>query len=220
MMKQLNTSIDEKNEELHFMEEEMQEAVLKRKESETTIAELKDKIEESLKADKTEIEMENQRLQSDVENLMGNIAELHGDKVTLQNELDKAKQALSEAMIMWDRDRSSMGTQLNIAVEKMRLFEETAKKKDPDAIQLLRKEVHAILETREKLAHELRLNKIEHDNTVRILKTDKFKLTEELTSKIRMLAHEMSNNDKMSDELSKLRGQVSSRRIHMYNLTM
>lgn len=220
MMKQLNTSIEEKNEELHFMEEEMQEAVLKRKESETTIAELKDKIEESLKADKTEIEMENQRLQSDVENLMGNIAELHGDKVTLQNELDKAKQALSEAMIMWDRDRSSMGTQLNIAVEKMRLFEETAKKKDPDAIQVLRKEVHAILETREKLAHELRLNKIEHDNTVRILKTDKFKLTEELTSKIRMLAHEMSNNDKMSDELSKLRGQVSGRCIYMYNLTM
>lgn len=208
MMRQLSSSIEEKTEELHYMEEEMQEAVMKRKESETTIAELRDKIEESMKADKTEIEMENQRLQSDVENLMGNIAELHGDKVTLQNELDKAKQALSEAMLMWERDRSSLGTQLNITAEKLRMYEETSKKKESDAVQLLRREVHAILETREKLAHELRLNKMEHDNTVRILKTEKFKLTEELTSKIRMLAHEMSNNDKMSDELSKLRGQV------------
>lgn len=207
-MRQLSSSIEEKNEELHYMEEEMQEAVLKRKESETTIAELKDKIEESMRADKTEVEMENQRLQSDVENLMGNISELHCEKVTLQNELDKAKQALSEAMMMWERDRSSLGTQLNIASEKLRMYEETSEKKDSETIQHLRREVHAILETREKLVHEFRLQKMEHDNTVRILKTEKFKLTEELTSKIRMLAHEMTNNDKMSDELSQLRGQV------------
>ena len=210
MMRQLTSSIDEKNDELHFMEEEMQDAVMRRKESETTIAELKDKIEESLKADKTELEMENQRLNSDVENLMTNIAELHGDKVTLQDELDKAKQALSEAMLMWERDRSTVGTQLNIANQKCQLYEDTSKKKDPEAIQTLRREVHAILESREKMGHEIRIQKMEHDNTVRVLKTEKFKLTEELTSKIRMLAHEMSNNDKMSDELSTLRGQVSA----------
>ncbi|WAR16517.1 hypothetical protein MAR_031111 [Mya arenaria] len=48
---------------------------------------------------------------------------------------------------------------------------------------------------------------MEHENAIRVLKTDKFKLTEELTSKIRMLTHEMTNNDKMTDELNILRGQ-------------
>jgi len=42
--------------------------------------------------EKSEIETENERLQADLENLMGNIGELHQDKETLQNELDKAKQ--------------------------------------------------------------------------------------------------------------------------------
>ncbi|XP_052250522.1 myosin-11-like isoform X2 [Dreissena polymorpha] len=203
----LSSHLEEKTEELHFLEEEVQEAVLKRKESESTIAELELKIEETLKSEKNEIETENERLQSDVDNLMSNLSELHQDKQTLQNELDKAKQALSEAMLMWERDRSYLGTQLNITNEKLRLYESTAEKKDSHAIQTLRREVHAILETREKLVHELKLQKMEHDNTVRILKTEKFKLTEELTSKIRMLTHEMTNNDKMSDELVKLRGQ-------------
>jgi len=49
---------------------------------------------------------------------------------------------------------------------------------------------------------------MEHENAIRVLKTEKFKLTEELTSKIRMLTHEMTNNDKMADELTLLRGQV------------
>lgn len=209
MLKQLSTNIEEKSEELHYLEEEVHEAVLKRKQSETRIAELQNKIDETLKGEKSELETENERLQSDVENLMGNITELHTDKVTLQNELDKAKHALSEAMLMWERDRSSLGKELNIAREKMSLMLETAEKKESQALQILRKEVHAILETREKLAHELRLNKMEHENTVRILKTEKYKLTDELTSKIRMLTHEMNNNDKMSDELTKLRGQVS-----------
>ena len=140
---------------------------------------------------------------------MSNISELHQDKETLQNELDKAKQALSEAMLMWERDRSSLGTQLNIVHEKIKLYENTSAQKESQAIQTLRSEVHKILETREKLVHELRLTKMEHENAIRILKTEKFKLTEELTSKIRMLTHEMSNNDKMSDELTKLRGQVT-----------
>ncbi|KAL4217860.1 hypothetical protein ACF0H5_022599 [Mactra antiquata] len=206
-LKQLVSSIEEKNEELHYLEEEVQESVLKRKESESMIAELQTKIEETLKVEKTEIETENERLQSDVENLMGNITELHADKTTLQNELEKAKHALSEAMLMWERDRSTLGAELNVTKEKMRLMEETAEKKESQALQMLRREVHSIIESREKLGHELRLNKMEHENTVRILKTEKFKLTEELTSKIRMLTHEMNNNDKMSDELTKLRGQ-------------
>ncbi|XP_045180255.2 golgin subfamily B member 1-like [Mercenaria mercenaria] len=207
LLQQLSSNIEEKSEELHYLEEEVHEAVLQRKQSETKIAELQNKIEETLKGEKSELETENERLQSDIENLMGNITELHTDKVTLQNELDKAKHALSEAMLMWERDRSSLGTELSIVREKMRLMQETAEKKESQALQLLRKEVHAILETREKLAHELRLNKMEHENTVRILKTEKYKLTDELTSKIRMLTHEMNNNDKMSDELTKLRGQ-------------
>lgn len=208
-LRQLSSNIEEKSEELHYLEEEVHEAVLQRKQSESKIAELQSQIEHTLKGEKSELETENERLQSDVENLMGNITELHGDKVTLQNELDKAKHALSEAMLMWERDRSSLGTDLNIAREKLQLMEETAEKRESHALQLLRKEVHAILETREKLAHELRLNKMEHENTVRILKTEKCKLTDELTSKIRMLTHEMNNNDKMAEELNKLRGQVS-----------
>ena len=65
-------------------------------------------------------------------------------------------QALSEAMLMWERDRSSLGWQLSASQEKLRLYEATAEKKESVAIQTLRKEVHNILETREKLVHELR----------------------------------------------------------------
>ena len=170
---------------------------------------MQEQIAEAKRGDKSEIEQENDRLNSDIDNLMTNITELHGDKVTLQNELDKAKHALSEAMLMWDRDRSTLGAELNIAREKVRMLEATANKSDSKAIATLRKEVHNILEIKEKLANELRINRMEHDNTVRIIQAEKFKLTEELTSKIRMLTKEMSDNDKMSSELVSLRGQVS-----------
>ena len=213
ILQKLNANLEEKIEELHYLEEEVQDSTIKRKESETLIAEMQEQIAEAQKGDKTEIENENDRLHSDIDNLMTNITELHGDKMTLQNELDKAKHALSEAMLMWDRDRSTLGAELNIAREKVRMHEATANKSDSKAIATLRKEVHNILEVKEKLANELRINRMEHDNNVRILQAEKFKLTEELTSKIRMLTKEMSDNDKMSDELSCLRGQVRTYQI-------
>ena len=210
ILQKLNSNLEEKIEELHYLEEEVQDSTIKRKESETLIAEMQEQIADSQKGDKTDIENENDRLHSDIDNLMINITELHGDKMTLQTELDKAKHALSEAMLMWDRDRSTLGCELNIAREKVRMHEVTAHKSDSKAIGTLRKEVHNILEVKEKLANELRINRMEHDNNVRILQAEKFKLTEELTSKIRMLTKEMSDNDKMSNELFSLRGQVST----------
>ena len=215
ILEKLNANLEEKIEELHYLEEEVQDSTLKRKESETLIAEMQEQIQESQKGDKSEMENENDRLHADIDNLMVNITELHGDKMTLQNELDKAKHALSEAMLMWDRDRSTLGAELNIAREKVRMHEITANKSDSKAISTLRKEVHNILEIKEKLANELRITRMEHDNNVRILQAEKFKLTEELTSKIRMLTKEMSDNDKMSDELFTLRGQVSG--LHKTN---
>jgi len=46
---ELSSHLEEKNDEVHYLEEEVHTAVLKRKESESTIAELELKIEETLK---------------------------------------------------------------------------------------------------------------------------------------------------------------------------
>ncbi|KAL3891792.1 hypothetical protein ACJMK2_004039 [Sinanodonta woodiana] len=77
----------------------------------------------------------------------------------------------------------------------------------PQAVALLRKETHHILEQKERLANELRMARIQSDADIRQLKSEKFKLQQELTSKIRMLTKEITDNDKMSDELNQLRRQ-------------
>ena len=50
--------------------------------------------------------------------------------------------------------------------------------------------------------------KVEHDANIRTLKNEKLKLQDELTQTIRQLTNEMSNNDKMSADLERLKNQV------------
>ncbi|KAK3610093.1 hypothetical protein CHS0354_032188 [Potamilus streckersoni] len=207
ILQKLNTGLDEKTEELHFLEDEIKNMSAKSKENMELISRLKETLSKNDSDKKTEIETENIRLNSDIENLMTNIEKMHSDNFTLQTELDKSKQALSEAMLMWDRDRSTLSAELNIAREKCRIFESTAGKKESQAVSLLRKETHHILEQKERLANELRMARIQSDADMRQLKSERFKLQQELTSKIRMLTKEITDNDKMSDELNQLRRQ-------------
>lgn len=82
--------------------------------------------------------------------MASNLGKLHTDNCTLQEELEKTKQALSEAMVLWNKDRSQIEIAYNVAKEKLRMYEETAAKKESQIVGLLRKETHKLLESKEK----------------------------------------------------------------------
>ncbi|CAC5380446.1 unnamed protein product [Mytilus coruscus] len=208
ILQNLNNGTDEKQEEINFLNSEMSENVSQIKEKDEKLKELAERIESYENNSKeSDVQIENERLKRELEDMAYSIGKVHTDNNTLQNEMEKTKQALSEAMVLWNKDRSTLGQELTVAREKLSIYEASIDKKESQAAQMMRKETHKCLEQREKLQHELRILKVEHDANIRTLKNEKIKLQDELTQTIRQLTTEMSNNDKMASDLERLKNQ-------------
>ncbi|KAJ8322162.1 hypothetical protein KUTeg_000633 [Tegillarca granosa] len=207
ILKDLRDGCEEKQEEIHFLHEEIEKMGSTIKDKDDTITEQENKLAEYSEEKQSDIQTENIRLKGDLESIVGNLEQMHTDKGTLQTELDKAKHALSEAMVLWDKDRTSLGADLATAREKIALLEATVNKKDTQVIATLRKETHKLLEEKGRLVNESRTFRIESEANIRTLKHEKLKLQEELTQKIRHLTQEMTQNDQMTNELERLRAQ-------------
>lgn len=200
--------IDSKQDEINYQSEEISELNETIELKQNEIDELKGNTK-TQNVTKAEWEQDNKQLKNDLESMASNLGKLHTDNCTLQEELEKTKQALSEAMVLWNKDRSQIEIAYNVAKEKLRMYEETAAKKESQIVGLLRKETHKLLESKEKISTEFRVTKIEHEANMRTLKCEKLKLQDELTQKIRQLTAKMTSNDKMKEELDRLRAQVS-----------
>lgn len=209
ILKDLRDGCEEKQEEIHFLHEEMEKMGSTLKDKDETISEQENKLAEFSEEKQSDIQTENIRLKGDLESIVGNLEQMHTDKGTLETELEKAKHALSEAMVLWDKDRSSLGSELATARERIALLEATVNKKDTQVIATLRKETHRLLDEKGRLANEARTFRIESEANIRTLKHEKLKLQEELTQKIRHLTQEMTQNDQMTNELERLRAQVN-----------
>jgi chromosome segregation ATPase len=211
ILQNMNLGTDEKQEEINYLTSEMSDSESQIKEKDEKIKNLEEKVEKYEKKNKdSNVQIENDRLNRELEDMAFSIGKVHTDNNTLQVEMEKTKQALSEAMVLWNKDRSTLGQELTVAREKVAMFEACLDKKENQAAQLLRKEAHKYLEQKEKLQHELRVSKVEHDANMRTLKIEKQKLQDELTQTIRQLTSEMSNNDKMSADLERLKCQVTT----------
>lgn len=209
ILQNMNLGTDEKQEEINYLTSEMSDSESQIKEKDEKIKNLEQKVDKYEKKNKdSNVQIENDRLNRELEDMAFSIGKVHTDNNTLQVEMEKTKQALSEAMVLWNKDRSTLGQELTVAREKVAMFESCLNKKESQAAQLLRKEAHKYLEQKEKLQHELRVSKVEHDANMRTLKNEKQKLQDELTQTIRQLTSEMSNNDKMSADLERLKCQV------------
>ncbi|KAK3088191.1 hypothetical protein FSP39_015959 [Pinctada imbricata] len=207
IVKTLTESVEAKEEEISFLNTELAEMNEKIKVQSEEYKELDRKLSEGSNVTKTEWETENVRLKQELDDLATNMGKLHTDNNTLQVELEKAKQALSEAMVLWNKDRSELEVAHNVAQEKLRIFEEGSGKNEGQIVALLRKETHKLLQSKEKLATDYRVMKVEHEANMRTLKNEKMKLQDELTQKIRQLTAEMTSNDRMSQELDRLKHQ-------------
>lgn len=210
VLETVNTNVSDKEREINFFNDELTELQGNLDKKDEEISVLEDKIAEIGNVTKSDIQTENIRLKSDIENMAINIGKLHTDNSTLQTELEKAKQAVSEAMVLWNKDRSVLDADLNVCSEKLRMYQNTSDKKETQVIATIRKEMHKFLEQREKLAGDYRVLRVENEANIRTLKNEKYKLQEELTQKIRQLTAEMTSNDKNSQELDRLRAQVCS----------
>ena len=204
----LRDIIESKQEEINYQSEEISELNETIELKQNEIDDLKGNTK-TQNVTKAEWEQDNKQLKSDLETMASNLGKLHTDNFSLQEELEKTKQALSEAMVLWNKDRSQIEIAYNVATEKLRMYEETAAKKESQIVALLRKETHKLLESKEKISTEFRVTKIENEANMRTLKSEKLKLQDELTQKIRQLTAEMTSNDKMKEELDRLRAQVS-----------
>ena len=208
ILKSVNETLESKLEEINFLNTELSDMSEKIKEQTEENKELDRKLSDCSNVTKADWETENERLKEGLDDMANNLGKLHTDNNTLQVELEKAKQALSEAMVLWNKDRSELEVAYNVAQEKLRIFEETAEKKESQIVAVLRKETHKLLQSKEKLVTDFRVTKIENEANMRTLKNEKLKLQDELTQKIRQLTSEMTSNDRMSQELERLKAQV------------
>lgn len=209
ILQHLNMGSDEQQEEINYLTNEMTDNATQIKAKEEKIKELEERLADyEDKSKESNVQQENERLKRELEDMAFSIGKVHTDNNTLQSEMEKTKQALSEAMVLWNKDRSTLGQELSVTREKITMYESTADKKESQAAQLLRKEAHKYLEMKEKLQHDIRIMKVEHDANIRTLKNEKLKLQDELTITIRQLTTEMSNNDKMASDLERLKNQV------------
>ncbi|XP_069106389.1 uncharacterized protein [Argopecten irradians] len=207
VLETVNTNVSDKEREINYFNDELteMEGTIDKKNKE--ISDLEEKISEIGSVTQSDIQTENIRLKRDLDSLATNLGKLHTDNSTLQSELEKAKQALSEAMVLWNKDRSNLEAELNIVREKLHMYQSTLDKNEPQIVATLRKEAHRILEQKEKITGEYRVLRVENDANLRTLKNEKYKLQEELTQKIRQLTAEMATNDKNTQELDRLRAQ-------------
>ncbi|XP_060067409.1 uncharacterized protein LOC132547643 isoform X1 [Ylistrum balloti] len=207
VLETVNTNVTDKEREINYFNDELTElqGTLDKKDKEISV--LEERISEIGSVTQSDIQTENIRLKRDLDSLATNLGKLHTDNSTLQSELEKAKQALSEAMVLWNKDRSNLEAELNVVREKLHMYQSSLDKNEPQVVATLRKEAHRILEQKEKITGEYRVLRVENDANIRTLKNEKYKLQEELTQKIRQLTAEMATNDKNSQELDRLRAQ-------------
>ncbi|XP_021343411.1 golgin subfamily A member 4-like isoform X2 [Mizuhopecten yessoensis] len=207
VLESVNTDVTDKEREINYFNDELTalQGTLDKKDQEISI--LEERITEIGSVKQSDLKTENIRQKGDLESLATNLGKLHVDNSTLQSDLEKAKQALSEAMVLWNKDRSNLEAELNIVREKLHLYQSTLDKNEPQVVATLRKEAHKILEQKEKVSGDYRVLRVENDANIRTLKNEKYKLQEELTQKIRQLTAEMTTNDKNSQELDRLRAQ-------------
>ncbi|XP_033727449.1 myosin-16-like isoform X2 [Pecten maximus] len=207
VLETVNTNVSDKEREINYFNDELTEmqGTIDKKDKEISV--LEERISEIGSVTQSDIKTENIRLKRDLDSLATNLGKLHTDNSTLQSELEKAKQALSEAMVLWNKDRSTLEAELNIVREKLHMYQSTLDKNEPQVVATLRKETHRILEQKEKISADYRVLRVENDANIRTLKKEKYKLQEELTQKIRQLTAEMGTNDKNSQELDRLRAQ-------------
>ena len=213
MLCKLNSGIDGKQRDVTMLSEKLNDVIGQLSEKDAVISVLQQQISHNVHRDtggETDIEKENARLKEQIRTLQYDLQTAKAEKEACQGNLSKSKQALDEAMLLWDKDKTSMEMNLNIADEKLRIYETFPGMEKTEAAEALKSDAQTYFREKEEMARDLQHVRKEHETNVKEIKETNAKLQVEVTSllkKVKVLEEEKA---KLNAEVERLRPQVSS----------
>ncbi|XP_041360782.1 interaptin-like [Gigantopelta aegis] len=206
----LNSSIDGNQRDITMLTDKLKDVTGQLSEKDAVVSVLQQQISHSVPRDtgsETDIEKENAGLKEQIRTLQYDLQTARVEKEVCQGHLAKSKHALEEAILMWEKDKSSMEMSLNIADEKMRIYETFPGMEKTEAAEAIRSDAQAYFKEKEELARDLQHARKEHETNVKETKEMNAKLQVEVTSlskKVKVLEEEKA---KLLSEIERLRPQ-------------
>ncbi|KAK6168105.1 hypothetical protein SNE40_021998 [Patella caerulea] len=210
-IEKLNKNLEERQKESVTLQDEIKDTMASVKEKEVIIAILQQQISESCIRDtgsETDIEKENARLKQALRSSQSELQKSRDEKDRLLGELEKSRKALNEAMLLWEKNRSGLQTDLNILMEKLRLYEINTTMDRNDIILNLKADTERYYKEKEKLACEIHNIRTEHDVDNSALKEQVVSLQVELTEKCQQLKEEVEIGTRLQQEVDRLTAQA------------
>ncbi|XP_055872478.1 microtubule-associated protein futsch-like isoform X2 [Biomphalaria glabrata] len=211
----LNSTIDEHKKEMKHLGEKLLRTSSLISEKDAAISVLRGQISSSsvLLRDtpascQTDAEKESFRLKEALNSLQLDHDHLVNEKKQLEATLEKSRQALDEAMLMWDRERNDLQREANILEEKVRMYEAYNTMGKDETIETLKEEAQGYFNEKEALVCELSTLRLKHESSERVNKEQMAKLQAELTDKLRLLKMEVDSSSHMTTEMERLRRQA------------
>ncbi|KAH9489733.1 hypothetical protein Btru_057097 [Bulinus truncatus] len=221
----LNSTIDDHKKEMLSVGEKLMRTSCQLSEKEAAISVLKGQISNSsvLLRDtpascQTDAEKESFRLKDSLNSLQLEHDHTVAEKKQLEASLEKSRQALDEAMLMWDRERNDLQREANILEEKVRMYEAYNSLGKDETVETLKDEAQGYFNEKEALMCELSTLKLKHESAERVNKEQMAKLQvnkeqmaklqAELTEKLRLLKMEVDSSSHMTTEMERLRRQA------------
>nr|KAG5686675.1 hypothetical protein BaRGS_025994 [Batillaria attramentaria] len=152
----------------------------------------------------TDVEKENARLRETTRALREELAQ--GDAT--RQEAEKSRRSLEVASVGWEKQKAEMQASLNIAEEKLRLYETLSTSSTETAMEGLKKESIKYFEEKESLNAQVTSLRHELATCQKSARETTLRLQQDINSKLQQLKEESEANQRLMAEVQRLRAQA------------
>ncbi|XP_067666411.1 uncharacterized protein [Haliotis asinina] len=207
----LNNSLDCKQRDVKMLSDKVKECGAQLNEKEAVISVLQQQITHNTRRDtgsETDMEKENCRLKETLRIQQCDFEEITQEKLKLENDLETSKRALDEAMLLWTKDKAYFERTINVADEKVKLYETLPSMNKDEIEKAMKSDAHQYFQEKEKLVCEINNLRWEQELAIKGVREENSSLQAEVADKGRQLRQETERRSKLQQDVERLSAQA------------
>ncbi|XP_046343602.1 trichohyalin-like isoform X2 [Haliotis rufescens] len=211
----LNSSLDCKQRDVKMLSDKVKDCGSQLNEKEAVISVLQQQISHNTRRDngsETDIEKENCRLKETLRMQQSDFNEIRHEKIKFAKDLETSRKALDEAMLLWDKDKAYFERTINVADEKVKLYETLPSMNKLEIEKAMKSDAHQYFQEKEILVCDIHNLKKEQELALKAVQEENSILQSEVVDKGRQLRQETEIQSKLRQDIERLSAQIDETR--------
>ncbi|XP_046569804.1 COP1-interactive protein 1-like isoform X2 [Haliotis rubra] len=207
----LNNSLDCKQRDVKMLSDKVKDCGAQLNEKEAVISVLQQQISHNTRRDtgsETDIEKENRRLKETLRIQQSDFEEITQEKLKVAKDLETSRRALDEAMLLWTKDKAYFDRTINVADEKVKLYETLPSMNKDEIEKAMKSDAHQYFQEKEKLVCEINNLRLEQELALKCVQEENSSLQAEVVDKGRQLRQETETRSKLQQDVERLSAQA------------